>query len=482
MRPGRAVASFDSATGMLRALARFLHGRDVPLIGQGPAAAEAPAAALLGLANRLPRRLKERAYAAGGWAEAVPMRRVGDIRSGDLARWVAGHYPERRSEVAFIGSSNGALVHLAAALAAPWLPQTLLIPVRRHGVHPDEPREDLRRTRAAGEALTAANPDLVLHQMHDANQDRLMIAGMSYFRVKWRRLPEAYRRYLERNLAPGGTLVVADCGLRWPVTRIGPRHVFQHGALGGATPREYHEGGPRVADYLRRYGSPHRRWDYPPVDEESPEAEWGFEPALLPDLEELAARNGWRLARMGFAAPEDLSPVVADLYRAWYRRRGLPADRLLAECFLLLEPYWTLRSGSVPYWLVFNTEPSCAGLAGYVDRAGPFAEIRLMLFSHGVESVGLASAERWREVLARAGKIGVFTGVDTAAYLRDFAGLALAHRELARIMATAPMPPPLEWRVAEEFLAGREEIEWSEAGARAGLPVGRNPSAPGTDR
>ncbi|WP_181958466.1 hypothetical protein [Nonomuraea diastatica] len=460
MKPGRVVASFDSATGMLRALSRFLHGRDVPLIGQGPAAAEPLAAALSGAANRLPRGLKERAYAASGWAEAVPLRQVGGIRSGALARWVTGHYPHRRSDVAFVGSANGAMIHLCAALGAPWLPQTLLIPVRRHGVHPDEPREDLRRTREAGQALVTANPDLVLHQMHDANQDRLMIAGMSYFRVKWRRLPAAYRHYLERTLAPGATLVVVDCELRWPVTRAGPRHVYQHGAPGGATPEEYEDGGPRVADYLRRYGSPHRRWDYPAADGESPEAEWGFEPGLLPDLRELAARNGWRLARMSFAEPEHVSPVVADLYREWYRRRGLPADRLLAECFLLLEPWWTLRSGSVPYWMVFNTEPSRASLTGYLDGADPFEEIRLLLFSHGVESVGLATIGQWRETLARAGKVGVFTGVDTRAYPRDFAGLARAHRELARIRATVPMPLPMKWETAEKFLADRDELRW----------------------
>ncbi|TDD41487.1 hypothetical protein E1286_32615 [Nonomuraea terrae] len=459
MRPGKAVASFDSATGMLRALARFLHDRDVPLIGQGPAAMEPAMSALLGAASRLPRALQEKAYAASGWAEAVPLRRVPEIRSEELARWVTGHYPRRRYPVAFVGSSNGALVHLAAAVSAPWLPQTLLLPVRRHGVHPDDPRGDLDTTRQAGRALLDANPDLVLHHMHDANQDRLMIAGMTYFRVKWRRLPQAYARFLEESLEPGATLVVVECGLRWPSTRVGPRHVFQHGALGGATPEEYAHGGPRVADYLRRYGSPRRAWDYPPADGERPEAEWGFEPELLGELEKLAERNGWRLARLRFGEPEDLSPAVADLHRSWHERRGLPADRLLVECFLLLEPWWALRSGSAPFWTVFNTEASHARLRSYLDAADPYDEIRLTLFSHGVDSVGLAPIDAWRELLARARKVGVFTGVDTRAYPRDFAVLARAHRQLARIRTTYPMPLPLEWARAEEFLGKREELE-----------------------
>ncbi|MBE1583507.1 hypothetical protein ACFPOI_32290 [Nonomuraea angiospora] len=77
-----------------------------------------------------------------------------------------------------------------------------------------------------------------------------------------------------------------------------------------------------------------------------------------------------------------------------------------------------------------------------------------------MDSVGLSSADDWRKMLARARKLGVFTGVDTRAYPRDFAGLARAHRELSRIRTTCPMPRPLEWPVAEEFLTGRGELEW----------------------
>ncbi len=460
MKPRIPIASFDSATGMLRALSRYRHGRDIPLIGEAPGALEPALAMLLGGVNRLPRSLQEKVYALSGWTEAMPSDRTGQIRSEKLARWVVNHYSRRRSNIVFVGSSNGALTHLEAALDAPWLPQTLLIPIRRRGVHPDEPRADLDRVRSAGEALLAANPDLVLHHMHDANQDRLMIAGMTYFRVKWRRLGPTYREFLRATLARGGTLVVVDCGLRWPVTRVGERYVFQHGALGGASVDEYEQGGPRVAAYLARYGSPRRAWDYPPTDERAAEAEWGFEPELFDDLATLARDEGWRLARLRFDHPEDLSPVVSDLYRSWYAARGLPGDRLLAECFLLLEPWWTLRSGSVPYWMVFNTDPSRDRLGSYLDRSDPYDEIRLLLFSHGVESVGLATIQSWEQLLTRARKIGVLTGVDRDAYPRDFASLARAHRELARIRARYPMPLPLDWSTAEEFLAERDELVW----------------------
>ena len=91
------------------------------------------------------------------------------MRAEEVSRWVVSHYPRRRYPAAVIGSSNGALVHLCAALGIPWLPQTFLVPVRRSGVHPDEPAEELQWGREPARALLAANPDLQLHHMFDPN-------------------------------------------------------------------------------------------------------------------------------------------------------------------------------------------------------------------------------------------------------------------------------------------------------------------------
>jgi hypothetical protein len=463
VKASKAVAAFDSATGMLRALSRFLDGRDIPAIGQAPAAFEPPLSGLLGTLNRLPAAARERAYAASGWAEAIPRHKVGDVRSEALAAWITGHYPRRRYPVIFIGSANGALIHLAAALDAAWLPQTLLLPVRRRGVAPDDPHGDLAAVADAGRALLAANPDLVLHHMHDPNQDRLMIAGMTYFRVKWHRLPEAYRRFIHEHLAPGGRIVVVDCTLRWPTTRIDDRYVFQFGALGDATPEEYHLGGPRVADLLARYGAPVRRWDPPAADSESAEAEWGLEVALLDDISAFVEQHRIDLDLLRFDTPQRLSPAIADLYRSWYADRGLPADRLLVESFLLLEPWQALRSGSVPYWTVFGTKTFRAGLEAYLDATDPYDEIRIMLFNHGTDSIGLAGAEDWQRTADRARKIGVLTGMNAAAYPRDFASFVRSHRELSKIRTRYPMPPPLDAVGTAATVGARQQIIWRPA-------------------
>ncbi len=96
------------------------------------------------------------------------------------------HYP-----AVLVGASNGALVHLAAAAGVPWLPQTLLVPVRRPGADPHAPEAALEFGLRFAPALLAANPHVALHQMHDANQDELMVSEMPYFRIKHLRLPPA---------------------------------------------------------------------------------------------------------------------------------------------------------------------------------------------------------------------------------------------------------------------------------------------------
>jgi hypothetical protein len=414
--------------------------------------------------NALPRQVREQLYIWSGWAEAIPANRLGDVRAEEFSRWVVHAYPKRRYPAAMIGSSNGALVHVCAALGVPWLPQTFLIPVRRTGVHPDEPEQDLAWGRAHAGPLLAANPELQLHHMHDPNQDRLMIQRMTYFRVKRLRLGEAYTRFLEETLEPGATLFLVECGLSWPTTQVAERYIFQLGALGGATPEEFLRGSERVAAYLERYGSHRRRWDPPPPDGERPEAEWGFEPALREDVLRLAQRRGYRIRRIVFEEPEDPSPLVADLYRWWYGERGLPANRLLVESFIVMEPHWALRTGSAPFWMVFNMEPSLARVHRYLDAVEPFDEIYLMLFAHGVDSVGLASIEQWRSVLQRAGRRGSFVGVDEARFPRDFGVYARYSPELKKkLRARYPLPGPLASGQLERFLqqAGdRYQVRW----------------------
>ncbi len=197
---------------------------------------------------------------------------------GDRARHgpLAHRVPERLRRSLCRMSGVLEAVSPAAALGAPWLPQTFLMPVRRGGISPDDPAGDAAWAPPLAECILRRHLDLQWRHMHDANQDRLMIAGMSYFRFKWRRFPHAYAWFLTETLARGATLLyIVDCRSRWPVHRHGPRHVFPFGGAGGMSPQEYHQGSERIRAYLGREAAAVRAWQPPSPNDRAPEAERG---------------------------------------------------------------------------------------------------------------------------------------------------------------------------------------------------------------
>lgn len=159
-----------------------------------------------------------------------------------------------------------------------------------------------------------------------------MVRALTYFRYKRQVLGSAYERFLASHLEPGGTIIISDCRRMWPTTSLGSRHVFQHGAVGGAAEEEFHHGGARVAEYLERYESPMRRWTGPDPDSLSPEAEWGFAPALGEDIERFAREHGYRVRRLSFdtrRGPARWSPTctAGGTAGAGSRRTGCSSSR-----------------------------------------------------------------------------------------------------------------------------------------------------------
>jgi hypothetical protein len=446
----RFVAGFDSASTMARLLSRYLKGQDSPgLAGMAP-----PSEKFAAATNALPVKAREWLYTVSGWAEAIPESKAGEIRSEELSRWIVNSYPDRPYQAAMVGSSSGAMIHLAAALGIPWLPQTQFVPIRRRGVHPDEPKDDFEFGKRVAPQILENNPDLQLHHMHDPNQDRLMVQLMTYFRFKQLKLGKHYEEFLKKNLEPGSPIYVIDCQRRWTTTQVSDRHFFQFGALGGATEEEFHHGSERVEDYLERYGSHRRRWDPPTPDVEMPEAEWGLDHAFLEDTRRFADENGFELRQMVFTEPEDPSPLVADLHRWWYRERGLGLEsRLAVGSFVAMEPYWALRTGSAPFWLKFMMEPSADWLERYLDEAEPYDYIYLTLFSSGVDPVGLPPIERWGDLLKRARKEGKWVATDPTKYPHDFGVFPrLTHHMRDTVPARYPLPGPMALSTLQRFL------------------------------
>jgi hypothetical protein len=424
-KPADAVALFDSATALVGAISAALQGKPFPHIGQSWAQGR-----LVRIGGQLPWTLFRQIYTRVGASEAIDPARLGDVDLAAVARWLTEQYPRRRYPAAFVGSSNGALAHLAAAVGAPWLPGTVLVPVARVG-DPGRPVDALRFGERHGPALLDRNADVVLHHMHDQAQDELMVSRMTYFRPKWCRLPRAYAEFLDSSLRPDAPVIVVDDRSSWPVVRVGERHVFQPGAQGGLDPQAY----------LDR---PHT----PAVDDKAPEAEWGAEPRFTAAVADWARAHGHPVVTITLPEPQAAAHPVAAVFRDWYRSRGQADDQLLVPTFILGDPWRTMNTGSVPFWAFFSVQRALAALEDHLARTDPYAVVRLLLFQHGADSPGIARPADWTAIIERYGARADFLGLDTAKFPHDIGFLGRYGPALACLPHARRLWTPLDLGVA----------------------------------
>jgi hypothetical protein len=397
--PAKVVAAFDSASVFHAATVAALRQERFPHLGN-----PAILARLTRAGGRMPWPILKQIYARIGGAEGIDPDLLGDVDLQRVAASFADGYPRRRYPAAFVGSSNGALTHLAAAMQVPWLPVTVLIPVKNVS---DAGRPDLALEfgRRVAPALLERNPGIVMHQMHDNAQDEIMVARMSYFRVKFHGLPPTYARFLAASLEPGAPVFAIDDTSDWPVVRVSERHVFQSGGRGGLTPEEY----------LQR---PHT----PAADDRAPEAEWGADLVFIEQLGEWCRDNGHPLVRLQFDGPQAASAAAADTMRRWTRERGGEGNRLLVPSFILGDPWHTVELGDVPFWTFFAVQPALESLRDYL-AAAHYDNVDVLLFEHGADSPGIARPEEWERVIADAGAEPRLLGLREKAFPHDIGAM-----------------------------------------------------------
>jgi hypothetical protein len=246
---------------------------------------------------------------------------------------------------------------------------------------------------------------------------------------------------------------VANCQNAWPATRLSDRHYFQVGGYGGITIDEYQHGGPRVKEFLQRSGSKREHFVLPEITGEHLEAEWGFDESMLESINGLAAERGFKVKQLYFTHPQDPVRPIADFYRDWYTSIGRPTDKLLIESFMLLEPYWCLRTGSIPYWAVFTGQPSYDDIAEYLSQY-ELDYVYMTLFSNIVRSIGVPDGREWQELAQRAQIDHALLGVDREKFPFDLLSAFTFFddvRENIPFRYSKPAPVPLER--FERFLA-----------------------------
>lgn len=114
----------------------------------------------------------------------------------------------------------------------------------------------------------------------------------------------------------------------------------------------------------------------------------------------------------------------------------------------------------------FNMEPSLDWVQQYLESTASYDDIYLILFSHGVDAVGLPSIDQWRSVFKHARKHGEFVGVEEDKFPRNFATLMRYYTDLQRIIPSRyPLPAPLMLEQLDQFIAeagDRFPVHWED--------------------
>jgi hypothetical protein len=444
MHPPAFLSRFDSATDLTGALNAYLNGKEHSKMGSFPLGKY-----LAPLINNLPDNLKQNLYFYGGILDSTSTNKIDAIDAEEISRWIYHVHPQKKFPAIAIGSANGALNHLFAALGIPWLSNTFLIPIYRgKNFSIDNPGSAIDWSMSRAEIFLKNNPEWALYQMMDPVHDRLRAGSIAYFRVKKLVLGQWYKKIISDFLAPGGTIFIIDCKLSWPTIKLGDRHTFQFGGLGDIKPEEYYYGSDRIRDFLINDHAPVKKWDVPEPDSVSPEAEWGMNRELMKDINEFSEAGGYKQAKISFNHPQEPSPIIADMIREWNRNKNQPSQRLLVESFNVHSPWLVMSTRSVPYWLFFNTNPAAESIEAYLNQAKPYDEIFMMILSHGKESVGGVGIDRWRSIQSKARKNGRFVGVDTQSYPLDLGMYAHYKQDLKKLI---PDKYPADQMTLAEF-------------------------------
>ncbi len=445
------VAQFDSTTHLLHSLANFLYGQDIAENSLIPKPLLSTIVLpILHIINMLPQDIRSKLLSSFGPIEATSVNMISKFDSEKLADYTINKYPKKRYKALAIGSTNGALIHLCCCLVMPWLPQTFLLLVKRK-ISQDDLIQDFDWGKKHSNLILQNNPDLSIYQMNDPVNDRFMSQKMAYFRIKYQKLPQAYKKFIKDTLDPNGTIVIVDCQLKWLATKLTDRYSFQVGGYGGVTLKEYIEGSKNVKEFLSSNNSPYTKFKIPIPNSELIEAEWGFDNALRKDILQFAEKNNYKVKRIVFSDPQDLSSAVSDFYIKWYHDIGLPSNKLFIESFLQIEPYWVIRGGLVPYWTVFNCNPSYQNVRNYLKRKR-FDNIYLTTFSL-VNAIGIPTFNNWKNILSNARKKGKFVGVSQKYYPVDATTTVKYYFDLLKnVHKIYSTPSPLSLLQFEELL------------------------------
>lgn len=278
------------------------------------------------------------------------------IKAEDLARWATSLYNGLKGpfDALIIGAPSGGTSHISAALGVPFLSQHFLLSF--HDItDPDDILTYFNHGNALAQRILRREPMVTIVNHYDPLHDRYLVHWVNHIRLKLNGLPQSYKDFIYEHLQPGGTIIFTDCRYHWLQYKVGPRHYFQVGGLGGVSDQEFLEGRPEIEVLRGASGG----WALPDL---SPtlqiESEWGTIPPLKEAVEAFAQRHGYHFLVLQADHPECYARLALAAYRWLNKKEGRKPAATLIEMFTQINPTAPLLSPLLPLWLPFNCTDS----------------------------------------------------------------------------------------------------------------------------
>ncbi len=408
------------------------------------------------MARRLPEWAIKKAVARAVRQRALDPELARFVKSEGLARQVIAHYRQTEGRIGYpaiiIGAPNGGVAYLAALLDVPFLPAYFLLSFADH-TNPDDIATYHSHGAELIDTILHANPDLLAINHYDPIHDRFLVEEVNHIRLKLLGLPEAYQKFIERHLAPGGVIFYVDNRYTWHQYRVDERHMFQVGGLGGFSDMTYIKGSETIDAWLAEQKSDHRGgWQLAGYDlEVARESEWGSLPEFRTAVRDFATEKGYQFKAINGEHPEDFSALAYTAYLWESRLHDITPNGVLVECFSQINPTAALRAALLPLWMPFNTQDSLdyfARMTPYLPKDIP---VGLSLLPGFTTTPDLPPAQAWQQVGEKIGPVR-WIGVHPDRYPMDISALFDYAPDLQQWVQEFPRQSPRPQLSPEELL------------------------------
>ncbi|MEO7994787.1 MAG: hypothetical protein ABI743_10360 [bacterium] len=317
-----------------------------------------------------------------------------------IARWMVSLVPDQQWPGVILGAPSGAAAHLSSLLGFPLLSQHVLCGVQGHYAL-DDSADYLKALAPVVRAVLDRNPDFEALVHHDPVHDRFLVGDLGFIRLKYRRVPLAFREFLQRNLAPGAPVVILDCGFPWlqyACPEVHARCQLQIGGLGALEPERF---------TASPWGLKDREPDW------QPESEWGTLPSFRDDAEAVARDLGLEPIVVAIEHPDELTTAVLRGFEALWP----DAQRVYLDCFTNSCPAFNRYARALPLWLPFLGQDSYALAGRLLPSLARDLKVLLSLHPSFADPEDLTTIAQWEQLLT--GRDVTWLGVDRQRYPTD---------------------------------------------------------------